>query len=227
MALVLTRSNTDWAWVEDTALPGVPGPTGPAGPAPSGTGLVRVTNGSLIAPANLSKAEVEGVLTGVITTHSHAGGDADVSLYKGADQTITSAGYVDITGMTFAVAAGKAYSIEAHIVFRTSDVLMGVLIGFNGPASPALASIVSRREITAVATAGTDKFTEAVISAYNTSNPVSVGEIAANANLVQRFVGVFVNGVNAGTFALRLSKENVTGTATIKAGSWLKYRLLN
>jgi len=155
------------------------------------------------------------------------GSDADVSLYKASDQAITSAGYVNITSLTFAVAAGKAYTIEAYIIWQSSATAMGALHGFNGPASPALVSINSRKEITAVATAGTDKFSEAIISAYDTANPVSAASIAANANLVQQFYGVFVNGSNAGTFALRMSKENVAGTHTVKAGSWLKYRLLN
>lgn len=38
--------------------------------------------------------------------------------------------------------------------------------------------------------------------------------------------GVFIPSAD-GTFALRFNKENVAGTATIKAGSWLRYRVLN
>lgn len=175
--------------------------------------VVSVEEGGIIDPQYLpASSEV-------------AGGEA--VLYKAADQAIISAGYVDITGLTFAVLAGKAYSIEAYIVFQSSATAMGVLIGFNGPLSPTLVSINSRKEITAVATAGTDKFSEAVISAYDTANPASTAEVAQATNLVHQLYGIFVNGVNAGTFAMRLSKENVAGTATIKAGSWLKYRILN
>src|SRR3990167_7697447 len=155
------------------------------------------------------------------------GSDGETSLYKTAYQAITSAGYVNISDLTFAVAAGKAYLIEAYIVFQSSATAMGTLLAFNGPASPTLVSILSRKEITAIATAGTDKFSEAVISAYDKANPVSTATIAQAANLLQEFRGVFVNGTNAGTFALRMSKENVAGTHTVKAGSWLRYRLLN
>lgn len=178
--------------------------------------------------SDILKSEIEAKLTGVISSHSHAGGsDGEVSLFKAGDQAITSAGFVDVTGLSFSVAAGKAYLIEAHIVFRTSATAMACLLGFNGPASPTRISLLSRKEITAVATAGTDKMSEAVISAYDTANPLSTAEIAQNADLLHTFKGVFFNGANAGTFALRMSKENVAGTHTVMAGSWLRYRLLN
>lgn len=155
------------------------------------------------------------------------GSDSEVSLYKALDQSITSAGWVDVTGLSFSVAALKAYLIEAHLIYQTSATAMGVRLGVNGPASPTLLHLHSRKEITAVATAGTDKFSEALISAYDTANPAATSEIAQAANLAHLFRGVFVNGTNAGTLAFRMDKENVAGTATVKAGSWVRYRLLN
>lgn len=163
-------------------------------------------------------------LTGV---DAGGAGSGPTYLYKSAQQDITVAGFVDISGLTFSVAANKAYAISAYIIFQSSVTTMGVLVGINGPASPARVSIRSRKEITAVATAGTDKFSEAVLSTYNVANPNSTAEIAANTDLVYEFDGVFVNGVNAGTFAMRLSKENVAGTGRIMPGSWLSYKLLN
>lgn len=155
------------------------------------------------------------------------GSDGETSLFKSSDQQISSAGWVDISGMNFSVLSSKAYYIEAHIVYQTSATAMGVRIGVNGPASPTLLSLLSRKEITAIATAGTDKFSEAVISAYDTANPNSTSEIANNANLLHSFSGIFFNGLNTGTFTFRLDKENVAGTGTIKAGSFMRYRLLN
>jgi len=156
------------------------------------------------------------------------GADGEVSLYKSADQSISAAGWVDISGMTFPVVANGAYLIEAYILFQTSTTAMGVWFGFNGPASPRLAHLVFSKEITAVATAGTDKFSEVGGTAYDTAYPTAAtSEIAQATNLLLKIRGVFVNGPNAGTFALRLNKENVSGTATVKEGSWLRYRKLN
>ena len=156
------------------------------------------------------------------------GGSGDTILYKAADQSISAAGWVDISDLTFAVAASKAYHIDALVVFRTSTTAMGAWFGFNGPASPSLASILFEKEITAVATAGTDKMTCLVGTAYDTGYPTqSTSEVAQNTNLMLRIRGVFVNGGNAGTFALRLNKENVAGTGTVMTGSFLKYRVMN
>lgn len=206
---------------------GQDGAQGPPGPAPAGSGLVHVASGVLQAPIALP-GTTNVFLRGDGQFAAPAGGsDGESSCFKSTDQQITVAGFVDVAGLTFPVEAGKAYLIEAYIVYRSSATTMGVLIGFNGPAAPARVSLRSRKEITAVATAGTDKFSEAVLSAYNTANPNSTAEIAANADLVNEFQGVFVNGPNAGTFAMRFSKENVAGTATIMTGSWLRYRTLN
>lgn len=166
--------------------------------------------------------EVDTLLGGI-----GGGSDGENSLLKLLDQQISSAGWVDITDLGFPVLASKAYYIEAHLIFQSTATAMGVRLGFTGPASPILVSIASRKEITAIATAGTDKFSEAVISAYDTANPASTAEIAANANLVHRFSGIFYNGLNAGNFKFRMDKENVAGTATVKAGSFVRYRLLN
>jgi len=150
-----------------------------------------------------------------------------VSLFKASDQAITSAGFVDITSLGFAVASNKAYAFEFYLVYQSSATAMGVLIGVNGPASPALLSASSRKPITTPGTASTDMFSEAVLSAYDTAIPLSTSEINQATNLVHTLRGVFFNGSTAGTFTPRLSKENVAGTATIKAGSFGFYRLLN
>ena len=153
---------------------------------------------------------------------------ADTIIIKGGDQAIASAGWVDISGLTFAVDAGKAYHVDAWLVFQVSATTMGLWFGLNGPAAPSLVSLLFEKEIKAVAPAVADKFTGVVGTAYDTAYPTTAtAESVAGANLVLKISGVFVNGNNAGTFALRLNKENVAGTGTIKAGSFLKYRVMN
>jgi hypothetical protein len=63
-------------------------------------------------------------------------------------------------------------------------------------------------------------------SAYDTGAIMS-GVVAANANEPMHMRGIFRNGTTAGTFALRFRSENAGTTITVKAGSTLRYRLLN
>ena len=159
--------------------------------------------------------------------HTHAGGSGPTHLLTASNQSITVAGFVDITGLSFSVVANGAYWIKGFVRYRTSTTAMGVKFGINGPASPTLIPILSSKEITAPGTAGTDKFSEAVLQNYNIANPVSTAEPVANADLLWKFEGIFVNGSNAGTFALRFDKENVSGTATIMANSYMQYQKIN
>lgn len=154
-------------------------------------------------------------------------GGGDTYLYVSTQQDITAAGFVDITNLTFAVAANKAYAIMAHIIYQSSSTAMGVTFGVNGPASPARNAIMTRKMIIAPTTPGTDQMSTGMTAAYDTPLPNSVGEPSQVIDLVTEYSGTFLNGANAGTFALRFSKENVAGTASIMPGSWMKYKLLN
>lgn len=163
----------------------------------------------------------------VMSWGTAGGGSGPTVLRKTADQAISSAGFVNVTDLGFTADASGVYFVKGFIMYQSSATTMGVLLSFNGPASPTKMRIHTAKELTAVATAGTDKFSEVVATAYDTPNPNSTAEIAAGADLLFWFEGVFVNGANAGTFTLRLSKENVAGTATIMANSYMQYQKIN
>src|SRR3990167_6574329 len=86
--------------------------------------------GSSHAPADaqknsdILKTEVEAVLTGELTSHSHAGGPGSgmTTLKKTADQTINGGAgvFVDITGLTFPVTAGVDYAFPFFFTFRAA-----------------------------------------------------------------------------------------------------------
>jgi len=163
----------------------------------------------------------------VMSWATAGGGSGPTVLRKTADQAITVAGFVNVTDLGFTADASGVYFVKGFIMYQSSATTMGVLLSFNGPASPTKMRIHTAKELTAVATAGTDKFSEVVATAYDTPNPNSTAEIAANTDQLFWFEGVFVNGANAGTFTLRLSKENVAGTATIMANSYMQYQKIN
>lgn len=153
------------------------------------------------------------------------GGSGDSFLRKTADQQITAAGFVDISGLTFAVDAGQPYHFEGFVIFQSSATTCGALFAVNGPASPTLLAVRSMKQVTTPGTASTDMYSEATLTAYDTPLPNSTAEPAANTNLIWHVVGTFVPSAS-GTFALRFSKENVAGTITVKAHSWLRYRAI-
>ena len=178
-------------------------------------------------PSASGVPEVSTVTQVVTAGGGGGGGGGDSQLFVANQQDITNAGFVDITGLTFAVAVNKAYQFEFFVVFRSSATAMGVLFGLNGPANPTRLYGLSRKQITTPATPSTDMFSEARLAAYDTPLPASAAEPIQASDLVWHCRGVFFNGANAGTFAARFSKENVAGTASIMPGSFGKYRLLN
>ena len=146
--------------------------------------------------------------------------------YVSVQQDITSAGFVDITNCTFPIAANEAYRAEWYIPYQTSTTAMGVLFGVNGPSSPTRISFATAKQTTVNTAGATTLFTFGHLIAYDTPVPNATSEPAQAADLVYEGKGVIVNGANAGTFALRLSKENVAGTASIMPGAWMSVRRL-
>jgi hypothetical protein len=137
------------------------------------------------------------------------------------DTPITSAGFVDIAGLTFAVTSGNTYEFDGFVRFTTSTTAMGVLFGVNGPSLTTLCA-QSRKQITVGGTASTDMFSEAILTAYDTPLPNSTSE-AETAAQVWRVTGT-IKCSASGTVALRMSKENVAGTATALTGSFLRWQ---
>jgi hypothetical protein len=151
------------------------------------------------------------------------GGGGDTYLRKTSIQTISVAGFVDITQLTFSVVSGRTYVIEAFVIFRSDTPSMGVRFAVNGPASPTLLLIRSMKQFTPPGTASTDMYSEASLTAYNTPIPVSLNEPASGTNLIWEAKGTFVPSAN-GTFALRIDKEAVAGQGAVMTHSWLRYR---
>lgn len=149
-------------------------------------------------------------------TELAASGGGATDLYNASGQNITAAGFVDVTGMTFSVAANKAYFVEAYVIYTTSSSAMGCRFGINGPTSPTAVAMTVIKGQAAVT---------GFMTAYDTADPNSISE-GATSNQPFFMRGLFVNGANAGTFALRMDKENVAGTFTIVAAS-MRYKLLN
>jgi hypothetical protein len=80
--------------------------------------------------SDITKAEIEAKLTGVITSHSHSGGsDPWTIVALDADVTTSSATAVDVTGLAFTPAANGRYMFEAVIGIRTATATVNPRIG--------------------------------------------------------------------------------------------------
>lgn len=152
------------------------------------------------------------------------GTPGDTTSFKDADQPITNAGFVDVTKLTFPVKKGKAYRFESWVIYQSSVTTMGVQIALNGPALGTLMA-KSAKQIAVGGTPLTDMFQEAILTAYDTPLPLAVAEVAQGANLLHTIEGIVIPNAD-GNFAVRMSKENVAGTATVKVGSYIKYRTM-
>lgn len=124
-----------------------------------------------------------------------------------SDQTRTSSTtWVDVTGLGFPVEASKSY------VFRTSLFLTcgagGMQLGMNGPSSPSV--LRCGRSAAGVVATSYDSSFETYPSAYTT-------QLSA--------YGLFVNGSNEGTLALRFRQNSSNAAATtIFARSFIEWR---
>ena len=211
---------------------GPQGEVGPAGPqgepglagAPGAPGLQGIPG--LQGDTGSTGPQGDPGIQGIPGPQGIPGTPGDSIALATSDTSISAAGFVNIAGCTFAVTAGKTYHFEGFVVFQSSATAMGVLFGVSGPASPTLLAAVSRKQVTVGGTPSASMFMEAILVVYDTALPASTAEPAANTNQVWQVRGV-IKPSASGTFALRMSKENVVGTATAKAGSHLKYRQMD
>ena len=125
--------------------------------------------------------------------------------------TSTSTSFADVTGMTFSVDANTDYIFEFDVIFQSSAAGTGIAFAVNGPASPT--SIVGATWITPNSRTA---LTNGNFVVYDSGTPTSASTVNTDSYALVR--GVFRNGANAGTFALRFASE--TGTAvTVRTGS--------
>ena len=178
------------------------------------------------APANaqknsdITKAEIEAKLTGVIASHSHSGGsDPWTIVALAADVTTTSATAVDVTGLAFTPSANTRYMFEAVLGIRTATATVNprVGLGWSTGSSDGVAQIDESQSATARLMAN-GNFNAALLSAVgglpNTTQswPVTVwGWVSAGAT-------------PTGSVRIQLASETAGTTVRVVAGSYLRYR---
>jgi len=168
------------------------------------------------------KSEIEAVLTGVIASHSHAGGSDPWTYVKlGADFTTGSATAVNVTGLAFTPAINSVYVIEGLFFTRTATATVGVRPGCSWPTN--LTDGVAQFMQTSSATAN--------VIANGNMNAAVLAPVGGNPNNTQSYPATlwasFISGGStSGDFQIRLASETGGTNVTLKANSWIRYRTI-
>ena len=149
-------------------------------------------------------------------------GDAGTSnfsiIIKPSDTANNSTTLADCADLTFVATANKTYLIEVFLIWDTSATTVGI----NATLSASAAVTRLAGHFITDAAAGTPDS-----SSFNASDVVTTTSASAfTTNNMGCLRAVLVNSSSANTINVRFAAET-TGTITIKAGSVLRYTLLN
>ena len=217
-----------------TYLTAAEGNTAYATAAHNHTGVYELANANIQAhvisahaPANaqanadITKAEIEAKLTGVISTHSHSGGGSDPWTYLtlAADFTTSSATAVDVTGLAFTPAANLRYEFEVSLRTRTATATVGPRPGLAWATGLSDGAATIKQPSSATAELTTNGNISAAMLCAVGGVPTTTGSWRAT------ICGdVTAGAAPSGTIRVQLASETAGTVVTIKAGSYLKYR---
>lgn len=178
------------------------------------------------APANaqknsdITKAEIEAKLTGIINSHSHASGGADgeISIVLSQDRSTNSISFVDVEGLEFNANANSTYIIEFFLAFQSNNTTYGIGYGITGPVSPEYC--IGHVDLMLAAST---RFVNN-ITGYNTVNAYSGSVVAINKNYPGYVWVLLKTGASSGKVILRQRSENASGTVMTRLGSTLRYK---
>ena len=155
---------------------------------------------------------------GASTLHSHAGGGMTL-LKTTSNQTINAGAgvFVDVTGLTFAVAAGVDYAFEFYITFRSAATTTGWKASVNCPAGTL--DFWAGSDVIANGAAGVATHTQR----HNVDRDdmtLLTATITQNVDLNVRIKGRYLCTAS-GTFAARFANELASNTQlVVQQGSW-------
>lgn len=171
--------------------------------------------------SDITKAEIEGKLTGEIASHSHAGGaSAWTTVKKTTNTSRSNSTLAADPALQFAMAASTKYAIRGKVFF---DTLAAADFKWRhrGPASPTLVRI--RRAW--MVPGGTALAGILVDQAFSAAD-LALTSTGTNGGWIE-FEGVVHNGANLGTFDFAWAQNTTTaGNTTVLAGSYLEYMTL-
>jgi hypothetical protein len=168
--------------------------------------------------SDITKAEIEAKLTGVISSHSHSGGGADPFTAKLilASDVVTGANTtpVNLTGMSFSYEANATYVINIYASVTAAAATTGAGFGVNCSTAP---SIVSLNGLTTTGATGAAAGWHTITNNAITATSAAIAA-ASPTNTPMSGMGFVKMGGTAGT-AQFIFRSETTAAATCRAGS--------
>lgn len=173
--------------------------------------------------SDITKAEIEAKLTGVISSHSHTGGgDPWTNVILGSDFTISTTSNNNVTGLNFTPSANTRYLVEVSLLLRTATATTGPRPGFSWPAglsdggawmqAPNSATVYALRSWGPI----------------NTQNAASTGLPDTTSSHLAIGGAYFITGGSpSGNFQVTLASETAAVNVTMRAGSFIRYRTIS
>jgi len=171
-----------------------------------------------ISTVNVAHPDLVGGTQTDLHGHAGGGGESETIVLKTGDTANATSTLADAAGLVFTALASKTYLIEGFIVYDSSVATVGIKLSATGPTG---LTRMAGHFITDSTNGTPDSscFNANDVTATTSASAFTAGNIAA-------LHCILVNGSTQGSFQIRFAAET-TGTVTIKAGSCLRYRLLN
>jgi hypothetical protein len=157
-----------------------------------------------------------------LTVSATGGADPWTYLKLSSDFNTTSATAVDVTGLSFTPAANTQYEIEAVLYTRTATATVGVRPGVAWPTAGVTDGVAAIQQTSAAATN---------VLQNGNSGAAVLAPVGGNPNTTQSWPAIIKAALNTGasptgTFRLQLASETAGTTVTLRAGSYLKHRVI-
>lgn len=184
-----------------------------------------VTKAYLEAHAGTGTIESIASTNGTIKVTNAEGPDVLIDTYTAnarttSDVTTTSTTAVDITGLSFAIAANEVWSFEASLFQQRSNSGRGSKYAANAPSGATL--LASRSHTLDGSFSGIQ-----IITAIDTLGNTVENSSNDATNVTVTWKGVVANGSTAGTVQLRFATVNADNTAKVMANSYITARKIS
>jgi hypothetical protein len=200
-----------------TNLAGGNNPGGVSGTLPGSSMAVFVASGASHAPGAVPDPGSSAGTTHFLredATWATIPASGAATAYLTSNYTNATSTLTNVTGLSFAVAANKNYSVSCNLDFSSGTTTEAIAFAWTGPASPTAVTY----DVIQIATQSSAGISGAVATAFGTtlSQPPPA---SAGVNFPLRLSLTLLNGANAGTIQLQASAPQGTATVTIIPGS--------
>jgi hypothetical protein len=172
--------------------------------------------------SDILKSEIEAVLTGEISTHTHAGGGGSPFMFEGSLAADAATGAnttpISLTGLVFTFLANSRYWVEFQGAVRAAAATTGSGFQLDTSVAVTRVGVVFNHQL-----ANTGTVSGGSSIADDASVGVSSGRPSANVDTPTTGTAYLVTGASGGTAQLRYRSE-AAAVSTVMAGFMMRAR---